>query len=953
MSAQITEELRVLVEAEVEKAVRNLEKFDQAVSDAEKSTDSFSDSFAKQVTEALSAEKAMAQMTASMTSALGIYNLASKAVQAFTGFVKDSVSAFGEYETLEANLSVVLGSAGAARDAFSELTEAAAGTPFSVSQYAEAAIQLKQTGTAAGDLVEILTMLGNTAGGSGEKFDRIVANYAQVQALGKASAMDLKQFAQAGIPIYDMLEKMGAEGQAAAEQVTEAFRLMTAEGGIFYNAMSRGAETLEGKMAAYNSAMENYKAAWVETSGLGKLWKEVLDRRTEAIEKETAALRRNAEARKALGLLESNANLSSRERADANADILKEEIGLREEQLNNYLRKIGYSEELLRLNIAQSEETARQLREQEGIEDQEIRRTLDTQRGQLKTIEYYKEQIAELEKQKAPHLAIIQREKLRTDEIEKQNRLIKAQQDAHNTARLNLMAAYEASPRGMLDAMIEQRDKLLADLERIKKEGATFSIPAYYDRNGNQVSSYTRMPSAEELHKMESGIGNLNGDIAKLEETIRKSGEAKVELKDWQAVLKQATGLESDYLGNGLLAVTKYAEQIEETRERMNAPQNGGPSAAELLGLSDLDQAEAELERWKTLVRTMTEAPIQEPWTEKDQSFQMAIENLTKAQEKADSAFVTDTLEKYGQKVDELGLSQEDLARKTLIAKGATEEELKEFDEYVKQLNTPPDNSGDFQAMFTGWIQEGLDGLDTFDQKATEVFANLAYQLTNVSFDAMLTGFNEIGKAIAQNADAETAFRDAIAAMGQQLLSALPSLFLQAGLQMVATPGMWPIGLGLIAAAGSTALINGYVQEKTQGDREAEANARGNVFSGTAVVPYAAGGTFTNQIVRDPTFFRYGGRLGVMGEAGPEAVIPLKRMPDGNLGVEAGTGGGTQVVVNIINNSGQEVEKRESEDESGNKQIDVIIGQMINQHLSSGKADRAIAGRYDVRVRGV
>jgi phage-related minor tail protein len=374
---------------------------------------------------------------------------------------------------------------------------------------------------------------------------------------------------------------------------------------------------------------------------------------------------------------------------------------------------------------------------------------------------------------------------------------------------------------------------------------------------------------------------------------------------------------------------------------------------AEILGLSDLDRTEAKVEWWRALVKIMTEAPIGEPWTEGDASYKLAIEKLVEAQKEADAAFIPDTIEKYRRKVEELGLSQEDLARKTLIAKGATEKELEDFDKYVKQLKAPPDNSGDFQAMFTGWVQEGLDKLGLFDEKVNEVFANMAYQLTNVSFDAMLTGFNEIGKAIAQNADAETAFQNAIAAMGQQLLDAMPSLLLQAGLQMLATPGMWPIGLGLIAAAGAASLINGYVQEKTQGDRDVEANAQGNVFTKTAIVPYAAGGTFTNQNVRSPTFFRYGGGLGLMGEAGPEAIIPLKRMANGNLGVEAGTGGGTPVVVNIINNSGQEIEKRESEDENGNKQIDVIIGRMINQHLSSGKADRAMAGRYDVRVRGV
>lgn len=66
--------------------------------------------------------------------------------------------------------------------------------------------------------------------------------------------------------------------------------------------------------------------------------------------------------------------------------------------------------------------------------------------------------------------------------------------------------------------------------------------------------------------------------------------------------------------------------------------------------------------------------------------------------------------------------------------------------------------------------------------------------------------------------------------------------------------------------------------------------AKGKVFA------YAKGGSFTNQIVDTPTLFKFakGGSpaLGAMGEAGPEAIMPLTRGPDGTLGVRASGGGG-------------------------------------------------------------
>ena len=49
-----------------------------------------------------------------------------------------------------------------------------------------------------------------------------------------------------------------------------------------------------------------------------------------------------------------------------------------------------------------------------------------------------------------------------------------------------------------------------------------------------------------------------------------------------------------------------------------------------------------------------------------------------------------------------------------------------------------------------------------------------------------------------------------------------------------------------------------------------------------AAIPFfAKGGTFTNGIVSEPAAFN----MGMMGESGPEAIMPLRRMSDGSLGV--------------------------------------------------------------------
>jgi hypothetical protein len=117
--------------------------------------------------------------------------------------------------------------------------------------------------------------------------------------------------------------------------------------------------------------------------------------------------------------------------------------------------------------------------------------------------------------------------------------------------------------------------------------------------------------------------------------------------------------------------------------------------------------------------------------------------------------------------------------------------------------------------------------------------------------------------------------------------------------------------------------------------------ADGGVFggvSGPSMQPrtgFAKGGTFTNSIVSSPTLFKFanGGamRTGLMGEAGPEAIIPLMRGRDGKLGV-AGGGGGTSVVVNV-DAKGTSVQGNSGQGE----QLGRVIAQAVQAELIKQK----------------
>lgn len=86
------------------------------------------------------------------------------------------------------------------------------------------------------------------------------------------------------------------------------------------------------------------------------------------------------------------------------------------------------------------------------------------------------------------------------------------------------------------------------------------------------------------------------------------------------------------------------------------------------------------------------------------------------------------------------------------------------------------------------------------------------------------------------------------------------------------------------------------------------ASAAGNVISRGNVQPFARGG-----VIATPTFFPMRKGLGLVGEAGPEAILPLARGPDGRLGVRGGASGGVSVTFNVTTPDAESFRRAESD----------------------------------------
>ena len=183
----------------------------------------------------------------------------SNLVKGVSDLGKASIQAFSEIEAIKTQLGVVFSNQTQADSMFGEISQYAVHSPFGIQQTSELAVLLKQSGVYASDLMDTLKMLGDTAGGNMEKMKRIANNYAQIVSIGKASMLDMRQFAYAGIPIFEAvskelgvsqqeLRKLISDGKVTSDIIEKVFKDLTGINGIFENATEKGAKTLKARL---------------------------------------------------------------------------------------------------------------------------------------------------------------------------------------------------------------------------------------------------------------------------------------------------------------------------------------------------------------------------------------------------------------------------------------------------------------------------------------------------------------------------------------------------------------------------------------------------------------------------------------------------------------------------------------------------------------------------------
>lgn len=171
-----------------------------------------------------------------------------------------------KYESLGIQMANLTGSAEAGANMFAKIREDALTSPFGVDELATANTMLVSTGLSAeqarGDILALSNAVAY-AGKGNDELIRMSANMQQIKNIGKASALDIKQFGYAGINIYGAIAK--ASGKTTAEVkgmevsyelLSKSLRIAQEEGGAFYGGLSSMADSTSVKVSNLGDSMK-------------------------------------------------------------------------------------------------------------------------------------------------------------------------------------------------------------------------------------------------------------------------------------------------------------------------------------------------------------------------------------------------------------------------------------------------------------------------------------------------------------------------------------------------------------------------------------------------------------------------------------------------------------------------------------------------------------------------
>lgn len=191
------------------------------------------------------------------------------------GVTAAGVKQNAQLEQYKTALTTLTGSEEKAAQIMKQIQEDAKKTPFDVAGLTEANQLLISTGLDGSEARETILALGDAVsatGGGNDELSRMSANLQQIKNVGKASALDIKQFAYAGIDIYGLLaDYLGITKEEAAEMTVTwddlngALINASKEGGKYFGAMQKQSETTSGSWSNLKESINSVIASFTES----------------------------------------------------------------------------------------------------------------------------------------------------------------------------------------------------------------------------------------------------------------------------------------------------------------------------------------------------------------------------------------------------------------------------------------------------------------------------------------------------------------------------------------------------------------------------------------------------------------------------------------------------------------------------------------------------------------
>lgn len=217
------------------------------------------------------------------------------------------------------------------------------------------------------------------------------------------------------------------------------------------------------------------------------------------------------------------------------------------------------------------------------------------------------------------------------------------------------------------------------------------------------------------------------------------------------------------------------------------------------------------------------------------------------------------SLDEYNQKLAALNKTERDLQETTIA-------------NYDAMTAAQGDWRNGASSAFSSYLEQARDVAGQTRTLFSNAFSSMEDAVANFAITGKLS-FSDFAKSVLADM-ARIATRQAITGIAGSLFGSAIGGFFGGG-----------------ASAAGSGTMTGFSETIS----DVRVNAKGGVYDSPSL------SRFSNQVHSTPQFFAFAKGAGVFGEAGPEAIMPLTRAPDGNLGVRAvgGSGAGASTSISV------------------------------------------------------